>query len=232
MEYWNNPTVTVTWPSTVDPIAEHLASGTHALYFDPCRGFDNIVSQHSLADLCAWAQSWLTQDGLGPFVADVRNHYDIANLVKLNMWRHDMLRQGIVKPWMLLDQGDGTYLAGTGESRLRALEGVDSIVTTPAFVSTRATQHSQYQHLESVSTLDQFATLCGARTGQTFMFRFTDSAAPYGIYWYEYNSERTRSVTPGQDQAVALFVAYMRKNPNTKITLAWFDQDIDWLALT
>lgn len=228
MQYWNNPMVTVTWPSSQDPIADHLASGDHALYFDPNRTFDGIVSEHGLDDLCDWAQSWLAQDGIEAFVSNPLNHYDIANLVKLNMWRHDMLRQGIVKPWMLLDQGNGTYLAGTGESRLRALQGIADIVTTPAFVSTRAQRHDLYQHLEPVTTLDQFAKLCGAVPGQTFLFRFTDCTAPYGIYWYEYNSERTRSVTPGQDQAVAMFAAYMHSTPLQQIDLAWFDQAIDW----
>ena len=117
-------------------------------------------------------------DGIDNFIKDVRNHYDIANLVKLNMWIHDIRSQGIVKPWLMLDQGDGTFLAGTGDSRLRCLERIPEIQTVRAFISTRTERSHLYQGLEEVKTFDQFAQLCDAVPGQNFLFRFTNADAP------------------------------------------------------
>lgn len=226
--YWNNPLIELQWPSTRDPIAESLHKGIHCLLWNPAAQFNNVKTQQRLGDLCKWANNWLRSDGIAGFVGDVRNHYDIANLVKLNMWIKSMRDQGIVKPWLLQDQGDGTFLAGTGDSRLRCLERMPEIKTVPAFISTMANRKHLYPELEEITTFDRFAELCGAVKGQEFLFRLTDNEAPYGLYWYEYNSERTRSVTPGEAEAVAMFENYMKANPDTKITPEWFDSAIIW----
>ena len=58
---------------------------------DPCELDTIAVSQRHfstnqrLNDLCEWANQWLEYDGPAGFLAEPRNHYDIANLVKLNM---------------------------------------------------------------------------------------------------------------------------------------------------
>ena len=228
--YWNNPLYEFTWPSKEDPIVKSFHSGTHCLFYNPQTRFDNVVTNQRLKDLVAWARSWLEQEGLDKFVADPQNHYDVANLVKLNMWIHDIRSQGIVKPWMMLDQGDGTFLAGTGDSRLRCLERIPEIQTVSAFITTRADRAHLYQGLEAVTNFDRFAEICNAVSGQGFLFRYTDSDAPYGIYWYEYNTEQTRNVTPGQSQAVTMFTNYMRRTPEVEITEEWFDFVIDWSA--
>jgi len=170
---------------------------------------------------------WLDHDGIDGFATDARNHYDIANLVKLNLWIHDIRAQGIVKPWLLLDQ-DGTLVPGTGDSRLRCLERIPEIKTVPAFISTHASRADRYKHLEPVTTLEQFAGLCRARSGQWFVFRLTDPTAPFGMYWYEYNSDQTRWVTPSESDCVQAFVTYAHTHPGIDITPEWFDQLIDW----
>jgi hypothetical protein len=226
--YWNNPLIEVLWPSNdVDPVRDSLHQGQHCLFWNPQAKFDNITTLQTLNDLCHWANEWLSQDGLDLFVQEQRNHYDIANLVKLNVWIHDIRQQGIVKPWLILDQGDNTYLAGTGDSRLRCLERIPEITTVPAFITCHQSRAHLYQGLEPVINFDQFARLCNARSGQLFTFRLTDSAAPYGMYWFEYNSDRTRSVTPSESNAVQAFYNYYKHNSQT-ITPEWFDQVIDW----
>ena len=225
--YWNNPLIEAPWPGNIDPVAQSLHNGTHCLFWNPAAGFDRVVTQQRLAQLCKWANEWLVTDGIDGFVADPQNHYDIANLVKLNTWIHDIRAQGIVKPWLLLDDGTGTFIAGTGDSRLRCLERIPEISTVPAFISTIASRRHLYQDLLEVTTLDKFAELCGAKKNQLFLFRLTDPEAPYGIYWYEYNSDLTRSVTPGEQEAVQMFVRYYKQNP-VEITPEWFDQKIDW----
>lgn len=229
--YWNNPLVTIDWPNSQDPVKDCLHNGQHCLFWNPAATFDYISTNQRLGDLCHWAMQNIAQDGLDGFVTDSRNFYDIANLIKLNMWVDDIQKQGIVKPWLILDQGDGTFLAGTGDSRLRCLERIPQIKTVPAFVTTSRDRAHLYQGLEPVTTFDQFAHLCDARAGQQFLFRLTDPAAPYGLYWYEYNSERTRSVTPGELECVAMFKNYYQRHP-VEITPEWFDTLIDWKSYT
>ena len=225
--YWNNPLIEAQWPGSVDPVRDSLHGGTHCLFWNPQAEFRNLPTNQRLDDLCRWAMEWLTHDGIDGFADELRNHYDTANLVKLNLWIHDIRAQGIVKPWLLLDT-DGDLTPGTGDSRLRCLERIPEIKTVPAFISTHVERARYYDHLLPVTSLDQFALLCGARPGQLFSFRLTDETAPFGMYWYEYNSDHTRWVTPGEWDCVQAFVAYARAHPNLVITPQWFDDVIDW----
>jgi hypothetical protein len=61
-----------------------------------------------------------------------------------------------------------------------------------------------------------------------FMFRLTDPTAPFGIYWYEFNSSLTRAVTPGEAKAVNMFINYVRANPDLVVTKEYFGQEIIW----
>jgi len=226
--YWNNPQIEAYWPGQQDPVADSLHFGTHCLFYNPAAEFTHIKTNQRLADLINWANKWLTHNTIDEFQADVRNHYDIANLVKLNMWVRDIRKQGIVKPWLILDEGDGTYTAGTGDSRLRALECIPEITKVAAFISTHRDRAELYTGLESVTTFDRFAELCGAEPGKMFVFRLTDPAAPFGMYWYEFNSNRTRAVTPSEANAVEMFVTYARSVPRLEITKEYFSQEIVW----
>ena len=144
------------------------------------------------------------------------------------MWIRDIRAQGIIKPFLVLDQGDGTYLAGNGDSRLRCLERLPEIQTVPGFITTHHSRAHLYSDFEPITTFDRFAKLCGADPGQLFTFRFTDSQAPYGLYWYEFNSSRTRSVTPSESQCLNWVEKYFKQHPHVRISPEWFDQDIDW----
>jgi len=225
--YWNNPLIELTWPNSRDPVIESFHNGAHCLFYNPTTAFDTVQTNQQLQNLCDWANAGL-QRGIHRFVSGVSNHYDIANLIKLNMWITDIKSQGIIKPWMMLDQGDGTYLAGTGDSRLRCLECIPEITTVPAFISTRQERAHVYTGLEQIRCFDRFAELCVAESDQQFLFRLTDPTAPYGIYWYEYNTMRTRSVTPGESWCVKTFTNYAQKHPDLVITKDWFNQSKDW----
>ena len=226
--YWNNPLVEFHWPSKQDPIQISLNQGMHCLFWNPSCEFRHFSTNQRLNDLCKWANQWLDHDGPAGFLAEPRNHYDIANLVKLNMWIRDIRVQGIVKPFLILDQGDGTYLTGNGDSRLRCLERLPEIQTVPGFITTHHSRAHLYSDFEPITTFDRFAELCGADPGQLFIFRFTDSKAPYGLYWYEFNSSRTRSVTPSESQCLIWIEKYFKQHPQVRISPEWFDQDIDW----
>ena len=226
--YWNNALIECNWPGHVDPVSQSLHNGRHCLFWNPRARFDNINTNQRLSDLATWANEWLATDGPTGFLADPRNHYDIANLVKLNLWIRDIRQQGIVKPFLILHCEDNELIAGTGDSRLRCLEIIPEIDSVPAFVSTCQSKAHLYSDLEPVVNLDQFAKLCGAQQGQQFLFRLTDQAAPYGLYWYEFNSERTRSVTPSQQQCLTAFENYATLHRNLVVDHEWFGSTINW----
>lgn len=229
MEYWNNPLLTAKVRGyDLDPVVQSFHNGRHCLFWNPASKFDNITTNQKLDDLIKWANEWLEHDGIDAFRTDPRNHYDIANLTKLNMWIEDIRKQGIVKPWLIQDLGNGAFIAGTGDSRLRCLEVMPEVTSVPAFVSTSVERAHLYDSLEPVVNFAQFASLCQAEPEVEFIFRLTDSAAPYGLYWYEYNTNRTRAVTPGEEQAVSMFVNYVKANPGIRLDRAWFATPVMW----
>jgi len=227
--YHKNPTIESRWPGDQDPVAQSLHLGNHCLFYNPSAEFKHIEKKsYSFETLIKWANEWLVRDGIDKFAADTNNHRDICRLVRLNMWIRDIRKQGIVKPLLLVDEGNGNYSAATGGNRLRVLEYIPEIQTVPAFISTHRDRSSLYTGLESVTCLDRFAELCSADPGKNFYFRLTDAAAPYGMHWYEYSNNRTRLVTPYYEKAVNMFTNYARANPNLFLTKEYFDQEIIW----
>lgn len=226
--YWNNPTINLTYPSSQDPIKDSFHNGAHCLFYNPAQEKNAIRTNQRLQDLCDWANIHIASQGIAGFIEDPSNHYDISNLVKLNIWVDDLPRQGSIKPMLLHYIGFPLLESGTGESRLRALERINSINTVSAFISTHIQYQDQFDHLESITTFDQFAKLCSAEPGQQFLFRLTDAQAPYGIDWYEYNSLRTSAITPGEDYCVAVMTCYLQQHPGTTFTPAWFDTLVNW----
>ena len=226
--YWNYPTLEYTWPGDLDPVADSLHNGVHCLFYDPAVDKNSVRSNQSLQDLCDWANTGIKNQGLAGFLQDSTNHYDMANLVKLNLWVHDLPVTGSVKPMLLQYVGGDLYQSGTGESRLRALERIPQITTVGAFISTHQQFKQRFAHLESVTTFDRFAEICQAVDQQTFLLRPTDAQAPYGLDWYEYNSARTASVTPGQEYCVEVMTNYLQQNPDTVFRPEWFDSKINW----
>jgi len=225
--YWNNPTINFTYPSSQDPIKDSLHNGVHCLFYDPAFDQKQIQYQQKLQDLCDWANQSITTQGTTEFLQRLQNHYDIANLVKLNLWIADIRSQGIIKP-MLVSYDNNQYTAANGESRLRALECVTEVCSVRAFINTSVKYQDQFDHLESVTTFDQFAQLCGADYGQNFLFRLTDAQAPYGLDWYEYDSQRTAPVTPGEEYCVGAVTAYLEQHPDTVFTVDWFARLVEW----
>jgi hypothetical protein len=228
--YWNNPLEQVRYPSSSDIIFKATHGGQHCLFWNPCAKFNNIPTNQTLQDLCNWANNHVRNQGIDKFFANDANHYDIANLVKLNMWIHDIRCQGIVKPWLIQDPGNSKLMVGNGDSRLRCLERIPEIQSVPAFISTHSNRANFYTHLELIHTFERFAELCNAEIDQEFLFRLTDADAPYGLDWYEYNSSRTRAVTPGQPEAVNTLKNYFDQHPGTHITPEWFDVLVNWQA--
>jgi hypothetical protein len=225
--HWDNPLIEINWPSTLDPIIDSLHNGVHCLFYDPAFDQRQIQYRQKLQDLCDWANKSITTQGTTQFLSNSQNYYDIANLVKLNMWIADIQSQGIVKPMLVIYNGI-EYSVANGESRLRALECIPEVCSVRAFINTSNQYKNQFNHLEPVTTFDQFAQLCDAVNGQNFLFRLTDARAPYGLDWYEYDSQRTVLVTPGEEYCVGAVTAYLDQHPDTVFTVDWFAQLVDW----
>ena len=226
--YWNNPITKYRWPSDQDPIADSLHHGQHCIFYDPAVDKNQIRVNQSLNDLCNWANRNIDKHGVDQFLSNPHNHDQIANLVKLNIWVEDLPRRGNVKPLLLHYIGHSMYESGTGESRLKVLERIDSITTVNAFICTHHQDRDRFNHLESITNLDRFAELCEAITGQTFLFRLTDNQALYGLDWYEYDSQLTSTITPAEAHCINAMTKYLQQNPGTIFTPDWFDYLINW----
>jgi len=220
--------IELTWPTDQDPIQDSLHSGRHCLFYNPEFNKNLIRYQQHLDTLSDWANNLIDQHGPAGFLNNPKNYYDIANLVKLNMWVQNIKQQGIVKPMLLWYFGSGNYSSATGESRLRALERIPSITTVSAFISTEQAHQAEFSNLESITTLTRFAKICQAVAGQKFLFRLGDPDGPYGIDWFEYDSNRTAKVTPGESWCVSTISNYLDQHPATVFTPSWFDQPINW----
>ena len=228
MVYWNNPTKTYShtvlpYDRDVDPIVASEHSGEHCLFFQPMLPKSVLQYQQKLTDLSNWANNRNSS-----FIDDERNFYDIANLVKLNLWIADIRKQGIVKPLLIAYTGeDQPYLINNGESRLRCLEVIPEIEFVDCFITT----HRRYAHkfkLPYIENFDQFAEICKADIGQEFLFRFTDRNAPYGLDWYETSSRKTGSIMPAQELCVSLIKNYLNEHPSVEFSPDWFSTAVDW----
>jgi hypothetical protein len=226
--YWNNPRIELTYPSDQDPIQDSFHNGVHCLFYDPAVPKQQIRYKQTLQDICDWANNNIKTHGVNGFINNPANHYDIANIVKLNMWIDDIKKQGIVKPMLLFYDGEEKFGINNGESRLRALERIPAIGTMSAFVATRREHADRFDKLTPVTTFEQFARLCGAVDRQPFLFTLTDPQAPYGLYWYEYDSDLTRPVTPGEEASVGALHSYLTQHSRIEFTPQWFDTLIPW----
>jgi hypothetical protein len=201
------------------------------VFYHPAVDKMDIHNNQTLQDLCDWTNSNIQEFGIDGFLGEPKNYYDIANLVKLNLWVRDLPINGSIKP-MLLTYTGGKYNAdfgsGTGASRLRAMERIPGMQAVTAFITTSNKFKSQFQHLEEITTFDRFAKLCQAVPGQHFLFRFTDPLAPFGIDWYEYDSSRTSSITPSEEYCLSAIANYLQQYPNTVFTPEWFESTIKW----
>jgi len=226
MHYFNNPIKTynktvLPYGLDTDPIVKSMHCDQHVLFYHSKFNHQLINYQQKLQDFCNWANI-RTED----FLLDSSNFYDIANLVKLNLWIADIKAQGIVKPMLIYY--DGEFTCGTGESRLRTLECIPEVAHVTAFITTHQQHAHKFLHLEPVTRFARFAEICKATLGQQFMFRFTDANAPWGLDWYEYDSDKTRAITPSQDYCVEVFGKYLQQHPDTVFSPEWFSQLVDW----
>jgi hypothetical protein len=229
--YWNNPIINLTYPSAQDPIKDSLHGGNHCLFYNPAVNKHDIYNPQSLQDLCDWVNIGIAKHGWLDFLADPKNYYDLANLVKLNLWVHDLPIKGSIKPMLLTYTGNkynSDFDSGTGASRLRAMERIPAMQNVSAFITTGFNFRSTFAHLEEITTFDRFAELCQAVPEQKFLFRLTNPSAPFGLDWYEYDSQFTAAVTPGENDCLTALTNYMKVHPTTSFTPEWFESAIDW----
>ena len=223
MDYWNNGIKTYThtvlsYPSDTDPIVKSLHNGEHCLFWDPSIHKNRIHYKPTVQDQCDFMNTkdiWF-------------DPYRVATVVKLNMFVTDIKLQGIVKPVMLHYNGEQKFGINTGENRMRAIERIPEITELESFISTHARHADQFKHLTQIENFKQFVEICKTPVGSNYLFTFTDKDASYGIFWYEYNSERTRKITPGYPWCEKVMRGYLKHNSNITFTPEWFDKPIDW----
>lgn len=224
--YWNNPIVTATVASGLDPVANSMHQGQHCLFYDPAVPIASMVKLISLQDTCDLANQWLRD----PHSIDSAGDIDkVANAVRINQYVHSLSQHGNFKPMLLNFAGTWPLSASTGGSRVMAAERCN-ITAFSAFVATHRRHAQQFADLEPVTTLAQFAALCGADAHTEFYFRLTDADAAWGLDWYE--AALAHTSVPNNAQCLQWLDSYIKSQPSDfEFTPQWFDLLIDWPSL-
>jgi len=224
--YWNNPIVTATVVSGLDPVANSMHQGQHCLFYDPAVPIASMVKLISLQDTCDLANQWLRD----PHSIDSAGDIDkVANAVRINQYVHSLLQHGNFKPMLLNFAGTWPLGASTGGSRVMAAERCN-ITAFSAFVATHCRHAQQFADLEPVTTLAQFAALCGADAHTEFYFRLTDADADWGLDWYE--AALAHTSVPNNAQCLQWLDCYVKSQPaDFEFNPEWFDLVIDWSSL-
>ncbi len=81
--------------------------------------------------------------------------------------------------------------------------------------------------MPQIENFEQWCEILRTPVGTQHSFTLTDPQAPYGMYWFEYDSDRTRAVTPGYDWCETVFANYLKSN-RIIFTPEWFTKEIDW----
>ncbi len=222
MNYWHNPKITCTHtvlphPVDTDPVVASSHGGEHVLLYDPGVHKARIDYSRTVQDQCNWLNESM----------DIwHDPYRIATIVKLNIYIEDIKRQGVVKPMLLYYDGEEKFGLHTGENRMRATELMPELDQFECFITTHVKYADKF-NLPHIENFEQFTEICRTDIGCQYQFTLTDKDAPYGMYWFEYDSDRTRAVTPTYDWCETVMRNYLKANDIT-FTPKWFDTIIDW----
>ena len=222
MHYEDNPTKTykqtvLPYAHDTDPIVESLHKGDHLLFWDPEVHKSRIAYDRTIKQQC----HWLNNNDIW------EDPFRITSIVKLNIYINDIKRQGVVKPMLLYHDGKERFGLHTGENRMRSTECLPELIRFQSFITTHKQHADQFKNLESIKNFEQFVGKCKTPVGTKYLFKFTDSDAPYGIFWYEYDSDKTRAVTPSYKWCEKVMRNYLKAN-NITFTPEWFDTVVDW----
>jgi hypothetical protein len=221
-EYWRNEQIIYVQPTDASIVGE-----PHCLFYDPAVSVEAIEHQ-TLEQLCTWANENIKEYGLEQFYNTERNYYDLANLVKFNMWIKDIKAQGIVKPMLLNYTGNWIYQTNTGESRLRCLEVVPDIRSVSAFITTHEKHRDRFTNLVEIKNAEQFFAICNTPAGTLYSFKFTDLQAPYGIEWFDYASKHTQDCMLSDDRCIQSIQNYFKSHGPVIFDRDWFCKAVDW----
>lgn len=224
--YWHNPVIETTVAQGPDIVDQCRQQG-HCVFYDPALPMTQVYKIISLQDTCDLANAWLKNPQLIYEPGDIDK---IANVVRINQFVHSLRSDGNFKPILVNYTGSWPMTASTGGTRFMAAERCSEIKNFPTFISTHQRYRHQFEHLAEITSLAEFAKLCGATDTTPFYFRLTDADANYGLDWYEVALSHTS--VPSNDQCMAWLDRYLQaQSPEFEFSPEWFDQAIDWTTL-
>jgi hypothetical protein len=230
--YWNNPIYDIksNLDSNIIEMAKH--NGNHCLFYSDSIDVDCITKYTTLTDICNEVNLAISETGIEKFTTVESNHYNSANLIKINLFVKSLQTVGSVKPMLLQYNGALPFLAGTGGTRLMAAELIPTFKKVTTFISTSTKYRSHFSHLEEVTTWKQFVELCNLKSPSSILVRLTDQKAEYGIDWYEIDIkhyELPEIFIPQLDFCLPAIQNYLNaQEKDFTLTIDWFLKDIDW----
>ena len=217
--HWNNPIEIISDNNDVLLRAQH--NGQHCLFYNPAVNIDCIRRLDTPADICAVANQWLKQK------ISVSNDFK-ARLVNINRFAQSLQTIGCVKPMLLFYHGTIPYEAGTGGTRMLALDVLSTITSVPAFISTHSCYRDNFANLEEITDIARFKELCGAPTG-TVSLRLESASGNVGINWFEIDSQTPDVAVHSEESTICALENYLtQQSDNFIFTPQWLIQPIDW----
>lgn len=182
------------------------------LYHDHAVKIQHIDLLDHLDDIIDRANRWLH----GTVELDQNAQ---ARLVNINRFADSIQRRGSCKPMILNWSGELPYEAGTGGTRMLAIEVVPEITTVPAFITSLSRLP-----LEEVSNLSQFKQLCQCSEGDVYI----KLSNRVGIEWFEAPSQDPDLIVYSDDETAKALGNYIKQNLMNQFTKDWFATPIDW----
>jgi hypothetical protein len=217
--YWNNPIVKIT--NLIQPSIDHQ------LFY--CNNFpiNQIQPQQTLSQLCKMANYRLEYYPKNEFIKDINCRDFVSNIVKINLMVNTIKEFGCVKPMLLQYRGSMPMIAGTGDSRLKAIECILEITTVPAIISTHQKYSQVFSHYTAIHSIDQLRYICNVNLNTDFYVRFTDEFADYGIDWVEYSVDTV--TVPDIEWCLIAMQNYINEQSYTfRFTIDWFKNLVNW----
>lgn len=216
---WNNPIETITENNDVLVRAQH--NGQHCLFYNPAVDLNQIQRLDSPEEICKQANNWLHEQ------TSVSNDFK-SRMVNINRFAQTLQTVGCVKPMLLFYCGTLPFEAGTGGTRMLALDVLLTITSVPAFISTHSCYRDNFANLEEITDIARFKELCGA-PNSTVSLRLENADGNVGINWFEIDSQNSDVAVHSEESTICALENYLtQQDDNFIFTPQWLVQPIDW----
>jgi len=211
-----------------DPIVLGTHNGKYKFYYKKQVAVDLIDARYPLSQLIELANNDIENLGVSAF--EYQSNYDMAQFVKTNLIYHSIKNIGIIKPFLLQQQGN-RFETVTGCTRRRALSLLPEITHVSAILCLYSDTQVDDTYIEIKNFNDFCSVVDEATTGTHVWFRVAAPESDLGLDWFEISIDNdTGLVGPEfRTQCILKIKEYLARQSNTfRFSTAWFTEHHNW----